>query len=97
MGLRIMILSISHKGLALFYETGQTRGIQAIHAARLRELLSALSVASSPNDLKRPSWRLHQLSGNRTGFYAMTVKANWRLTFRFADKDIELLNYLDYH
>ena len=92
-----MIATISHKGLALFYATGQTKGIQAIHAKRLRELLTALSVATGPNDLNRPSWRLHALSGNKAGFYAMTVQANWRLTFRFVEENVELLNYLDYH
>lgn len=92
-----MIISISHKGLASFYETGQTKGIQAIHAKRLRELLTALSVARGPDDLRRPSWRLHLLSGDKAGFYAMTVQANWRLTFRFMDENVELLNYLDYH
>jgi len=27
----------------------------------------------------------------------LTVQANWRLTFRFAGTDVELLDYLDYH
>ena len=45
----------------------------------------------------RPSWRVHGLSGDRAGFYAVTVQANWRLTFRFVGEDVELLDYLDYH
>jgi proteic killer suppression protein len=45
----------------------------------------------------RPSWRLHGLSGDRAGFHAMTVQANWRLTFRFVGQDVELLDYVDYH
>ena len=72
-------------------------GIQPIHAKRLRELLTALNVASGPQDLSRPSWRLHELSGDRAGFHAVTVQANWRLTFRFVGEDVELLDYLDYH
>lgn len=92
-----MILSISHKGLALFFGTGRTKGIQAIHAGRLRELLAALNVAVGPKDLNRPSWRLHVLSGDKAGFYALTVQANWRLTFQFDGENIILLNYLDYH
>ena len=76
---------------------GSTRGIQAIHAARLRELLTALNVARDPQDLARPSWRLHGLSGDKAGFHAVTVQANWRLTFRFVGQNVELLDYLDYH
>ena len=92
-----MILTFRHKGLAVFFATGRMAGIQTIHAKRLRELLTALSVASGPQDLGRPSWRLHGLSGDLAGFYAMTVQANWRITFRFVGADVELLDYLDYH
>lgn len=92
-----MILTFKHKGLEAFYRTGSKAGIQPIHAARLRDLLTALSVASSPNDLMRPSWKLHPLVGDRVGFHAVTVQANWRLTFRFIGSDVELLDYLDYH
>lgn len=92
-----MILTFEHKGLEVFFKTGRMAGIQPIHAKRLRELLTALNVASGPRDLNRPSWRLHGLSGNRAGFHAVTVQANWRLTFRFVGADVELLDYLDYH
>ncbi len=92
-----MIKSFRHKGLERFYATGSTKGIHSHHAARLRELLTALSVARSAADLDRPSWRVHGLAGNRAGFYAVTVQANWRLTFRFVGQNVELLDYLDYH
>ena len=92
-----MILSFTHKGLESFFKTGSMAGIQPIHAKRLRELLTALNVASGPQDLTRPSWRLHGLAGNRAGFHAVTVQANWRLAFRFVGTDVELLDYLDYH
>ena len=92
-----MILTFRHKGLETFFKTGSTARIQAIHAKRLRELLTALSVASGPQDLMRPFWRMHGLSGDRAGFHSVTVQANWRLTFRFIGEDEELLDYLDYH
>jgi len=92
-----MILSFRHKGLETFFGTGRKTGIQPMHASRLRELLTALNTASGPQDLARPSWRLHGLAGDRAGFHAVTVQANWRLTFRFVGTDVELLDYLDYH
>ena len=92
-----MILTFRHKGLEAYFKTGRMTGIQPIHAKRLRELLTALNVASGPQDLSRPSWRLHGLSGDRAGFYAVTVQANWRLAFRFVGADVELLDYLDCH
>ena len=92
-----MIFTYRHKGLEAFFKTGRMTGIQPIHAKRLRELLTALSVASGPQDLSRPSWRLHGLSGDRVGFYAVTVQVNWRLVFRFVGTDVKLLDYLDCH
>jgi proteic killer suppression protein len=92
-----MIISFKHKGLETFFHTGSGAGIQAIHRKRLREVLTVLNVATGPEDLQRPSWRTHRLQGDRKGFYAIWVQANWRLTFRFIDTDVELLDYLDYH
>ena len=92
-----MILTFRHKGLEVFFRSGRITGIQAIHQKRLQDLLTALNVASDPRDLGRTSWRLHKLAGNLSGFYAVTVQANWRITFRFVENDVELLDYLDYH
>ncbi|MCK0506318.1 MULTISPECIES: type II toxin-antitoxin system RelE/ParE family toxin [Aromatoleum] len=92
-----MIVSFRHKGLEAFFRTGSQAGIQPMHAKRLREMLTALNAAAGPEDLARPSWRLHGLTGDRAGFLSMTVQANWRLTFRFEGGAVELLDYLDYH
>lgn len=92
-----MIISFRHKGLQAFFLTGSKAGIQAIHARRLRELLTALNVARGPQDMARPGWRLHPLVGELAGFHAVTVQANWRLAFRFVGEDVELVDYLDYH
>lgn len=92
-----MIISFRHKGLEAFYRKGSVRGVQVIHQGKLRELLTALQAAASPADLSRPSWALHPLRGDRKGFYAITVQANWRLIFCFVGADVELVDYLDYH
>jgi len=92
-----MIKTFRHKGLEAFYKTGSLAGIQPKHAKRLREQLTALSVANEPGDLKRPGWRLHGLAGDRAGFFSITVQANWRVVFRFDNTDVELVDYLDYH
>lgn len=93
-----MIKGFRHKGLEVFFTTGSKSGIQPHHAAKLSIQLTALNAAESPDDLKIvSSWRLHQLSGDLLGFWALTVNGNWRLIFRFDNKDIELVDYLDYH
>lgn len=92
-----MIKTFRHKGLEAFFRTGSNAGIQAIHAKRLRLQLTALNTASGPEDLSNPGWRLHGLTGDRAGFWSLTVQANWRIVFRFDDVDVELVDYLDYH
>jgi proteic killer suppression protein len=56
-----------------------------------------LDVAQRPEDMKAPGWHLHPLRGNLQGFWAVTVSANWRITFRFDGKDAILVDYQDYH
>jgi toxin HigB-1 len=92
-----MILSFLHKGLAKFYSTGSTSGIQFSHARKLQLILANLDQATSPNEMDLPGLRLHELKGNRKGIWSVTVNGNWRLTFRFQGTDVILVNYEDYH
>jgi toxin HigB-1 len=92
-----MIRSYRHKGLRLFAETGSKAGIQPDHAARLRRLLTALDVASAPGDLDAPGNFLHPLRGELDDHWSVRVNGNWRLTFRFEQQDVILLDYQDYH
>ncbi|MCB1649955.1 MAG: type II toxin-antitoxin system RelE/ParE family toxin [Pseudomonadales bacterium] len=92
-----MIRSFEHKGLAKFFKSGTTAGIQAAHAPRLRLILGRLNAATSPKDMNLPGLRLHELKGNRAGIWSVTVSGNWRVTFRFTDGDAEIVDYEDYH
>lgn len=92
-----MIRSFKHKGLAKFFMSGSTAGIQATHAKRLRLILGRLNTASLINDMDLPGLRLHELSGNLLGIWSVTVNGNWRVTFRFKDGDAEVVSYVDYH
>ncbi len=92
-----MIISFIHKGLEKFYNSGKTSGIQAKHIKHLRLILTNLDQAESPNDMDLPGLRLHELKGSRKGIWSVAVSGNWRVTFRFTGKDIEIVNYEDYH
>ncbi|MBM4127300.1 MAG: peptidase [Nitrospira sp.] len=92
-----MIRGFRHKGLARFFETGSTAGIQAQHATRLRLILGRLGAATAPQDLALPGLALHPLKGDQRGRWAVSVSGNWRVTFEFAGKDADAVNYEDYH
>ena len=92
-----MIKSFKHKGLENFYASGSTKGIQAKHAKKLRMQLAALDTAHLVEDLDIPGYRLHQLKGSLKGLWSITVNANWRITFKFTDGNVYIVNYEDYH
>jgi proteic killer suppression protein len=92
-----MISRIRHKGLERFFTTGDTRGINAQHAAWLRVLLTALDAASGPADLNNPGFRLHPMKGKRLGQWAVWVSGNWRLVFEFEGSNVTNVDLVDYH
>jgi proteic killer suppression protein len=92
-----MILSFRHKGLEKFFTTGKKTGIRVDHAKRLRLILGQLASAQSPKDMALPGLRLHPLKGELSGYYAVDVSGNWRVTFRFQGQDATDVDYVDYH
>ena len=92
-----MIKSFKHKGLEKFYREDSKAGIIPAHPEKLRDQLSTLNLATSPQDMDNRGWLLHSLRGNLKGHWSVRVNANWRLTFRFADGDAEVVDYQDYH
>ena len=92
-----MIKSFKHKGLQSFFETGGIAGIQAAHKQKLRIRLAALDTATMIEDMDLPGFRLHPLKGKMKGLWAIDVSKNWRVTFKFRDGDVYVVNYEDYH
>ncbi len=94
-----MIKSFKHKGLEKFFLTGSTKGIQSIHANKLNLILTALNKARNIQNLNIPAFKLHQLKGDMKNLWAITVQANWRVTFEFDEKtsDVYIVDYQDYH
>jgi toxin HigB-1 len=92
-----VIRSIRHKGLKRLYEDDQVRGVIREHTEKLKDILARLDAASSVTDMDLPGFRLHPLKGDLKGFWAVTVRANWRVIFRFAQGDVLDVDYSDYH
>lgn len=43
------------------------------------------------------SFHLHSLKGDMKGLWSVTVRANWRIVFSFADGDAADVELIDYH
>ena len=67
------------------------------HAQKLRDILARLDAAAVAADMDLPGLRLHALKGELKGFCAVTVRANWRVIFRFVEGDALDVDYVDYH
>lgn len=92
-----MIQSFRHKGLKRLYEDDDHRGVAAEHVTKLRNILARLDATGSVEDMNLPGFNLHPLKGRLDGFMAVTVRANWRVIFRFVEGNAVDVDYLDYH
>ena len=66
-------------------------------AARLRRVLFRLQEATDPRSADAPEFRLHPLNGDRAGQWSVRVSGNWRVVFRFEDKEVVDVDLMDHH
>ena len=78
-------------------EDDDPRGVMSEHTVKLRDILARLDAANAAADMDLPGFRLHPLKGELKGFWAVTVRANWRVIFRFVEGDALDVDYVDYH
>ncbi len=53
--------------------------------------------ASTPQALDVPRYHLHAIKGDLKGLWSLTVRANWRIVFRFGGADAFDVELIDYH
>jgi len=93
----LMVRSFKHGGLRRLYEHGDRRGIRPDLVDTVQEILTVLDDAATPQALNLPGYRLHPLKGDLQGFWSVTVRANWRIIFRFQGADAFDVELIDYH
>ncbi len=71
--------------------------MSAEHIEKIRVILARLDRAAKPADMALPGLRLHPLKGNLAGFWSVTIRANWRVIFRFEGSDATDVDLVDYH
>jgi toxin HigB-1 len=92
-----VIRTFRHKGLEGLYLRGEGRRLPAEMLPRIRVLLNAVSLAKTLDDLNVASYRLHQLKGDLKGNWSISVRANWRMIFRFEGGDAFDVDFVDCH
>lgn len=92
-----MIRSFKHRGLKRLYERADRSGIRPDLLEMVEDILARLDEADTPQALSLPGYRLHPLKGNLKGSWSVTVRANWRIIFRFQGGDAFDVELIDYH
>jgi toxin HigB-1 len=92
-----MIRSFKHRGLKRLYERADRSGIRPDLVETVERVLTVLDSATTPRALDIPGYRLHPLKGDWKGFWSVTVRANWRIIFRFQGEDAFDVELTDYH
>ena len=91
-----MIKSFSDRGLKRLYERGDRSKIAPDMADKIENILAVLDRARRIEAMSLPGFRPHALKGDLAGYWSVTVRANWRVIFRFEDGhafDVELIDY----
>lgn len=92
-----MIVGFNHKGLRLLYEKGDRSKVLSQQTPKVERILARLDVATGPDDMNLPGYRLHPLSGDRAGYWSVSVTRNWRIVFRFDGVHVCDVDMVDYH
>jgi proteic killer suppression protein len=92
-----MIKSFRHRGLQRLYERGDRSRIDPTLVDKVETALGLLDVAETPAAVNLPGYRLHPLRGDLRGFWSIRVSGNWRIIFRFDDRDVCDVDLVDYH
>ena len=92
-----VIRTFRHRGLKRLFEEGDASRIRPDLVEKVENILSVLDSAVAPQHLDLPGYRLHPLKGDLKGYWAVTVRANWRIVFRLKDGDAFDVDFVDYH
>ena len=92
-----VIRSFKHRGLKRLYERGDRSGIRPDLLGAVEDILARLDEAETAQAMNLPGYRLHALKGDLRGFWSVTVRANWRVVFRFEAADAFEVELTDYH
>lgn len=95
--LYLVIIDFKDRRLKRLYEEGDKSKIDPNLLGRVEFILSLLDKAKTLEDINIQALRLHSLKGKLRGFHAVTIRANWRIIFRFEDGYVFDIEMLDYH
>ena len=92
-----MVNSFRHRGLKRLFEREDRSLIRPDLIDTVENILFVLDEAPNVQALAIPRYHLHPLKGKSEGYWSVTVKANWRIIFRFEEGYAYGVELIDYH
>jgi proteic killer suppression protein len=92
-----MTRKFRHKSLQRLFQHDDGSKLPPDMVERIRLILSALQAAQEVEAMNLPTFHLHPLKGELQGYFAVTVRANWRIIFRFDGGEALDIDFIDYH
>jgi proteic killer suppression protein len=92
-----MIRRFGHRGLRRLYENDDRRGVSSELVEKTARVLARLDVATRPEQLNLPSFRLHRLEGDLAGYWSVTVEGEWKIIFGFDVENTTDVDLVEYH
>jgi proteic killer suppression protein len=92
-----MIGSFRDKQTQALWELGNTSAFGTVARVAMRKLYM-LHAAEALDDLRiPPANRLEALKGRRAGWYSIRINDQWRIVFRWRNKQPVDVGIVDYH
>ena len=95
-----MIVNFKGKVARDIWESNRSRSLPRDLWIRAKALLTIMNSTATIEDLRikgqPPNIRLHKLQGDRKGYWSVTIKLPWCITFRYENgefSDVKIENY----
>ena len=97
----IVIVNFGNKAAVEIWENDECRKLPRELWTRAKALLTIMHSSSTIGDLRirgePPNVRLHILKGDRKGYWSVTIKLPWCITFKFKNGEFSEVSIEDYH
>jgi proteic killer suppression protein len=92
-----MILSFRSKSLKRFWERDDASKLPHDRIQRIAMILDRLAASVQADDMNLPGFQFHRLARTSKGRFAVSVSANWRITFGWDGENAIDVDFEDYH
>jgi len=92
-----VIRSFADRDTEMLFQDRRVRRFFVIERQARRKLLLLDSVTKLDELRVSPGNRLERLSGDRAGQYSIRINDQWRICFRWEERDAWAVEIVDYH